>query len=148
MAKLLPDDFRDFLKLCNQKRVKYLLIGGYAVGYYGYPRATGDMDIWIERSSENAAKMVAVLVAFGFDVPELSAELFMEEGKIIRIGVPPMRLEILNVISGVTFAESYPSRERIKLDGIRVDLIGLKDLKTNKAAAGRLKDLDDLEHLA
>jgi len=86
MAKLLPDDFREFLKLCNQKRVKYLLIGGYAVGYYGYPRATGDMDIWIDRSLKNAAKMVAVRAAFGIDVPELSAELFMEEGKIIRIG--------------------------------------------------------------
>src|SRR6266436_4489148 len=120
MAKLLPDDFRDFLKLCNQKRVKYLLIGGYAVGYYGYPRATGDMDIWIERSAENAAKMVAVLIAFGFDVPELSADLFLEEGRIIRMGVPPIRLEILNDISGVTFAECYPSRKRVKLDGIRV----------------------------
>ena len=148
MAKLLPDDFRDFLKLCNQKRVKYLLIGGYAVGYYGYPRATGDMDIWIERSAENAAKMVAVLIAFGFDVPELSTDLLLEVGKIVRMGVPPIRLEILNEISGVTFAECYPSRVRVKLDGIRVDVIGLEDLKTNKAAAGRLKDLDDLEHLA
>ena len=147
MAKLLPDDFRDFLKLCNQKRVKYLLIGGYAVGYYGYPRATGDMDIWIERSAENAAKMVAVLIAFGFDVPELSADLFLEEGKIVRMGVPPIRLEILNDISGVTFAECYPNCKRVKLDGIRVDVISLYDLKTNKAAAGRLKDLDDLEHL-
>ena len=147
MAMPLPDDFRDFLKLCNQKRVKYLLIGGYAVGYYGYPRATGDMDIWIERSAENAAKMVAVLIAFGFDVPELSSDLFLEEGKIVRMGVPPIRLEILNEISGVTFAECYPCRERVKLDGIRVDIIRLEDLKTNKAAAGRLKDLDDLEHL-
>lgn len=147
MAKLLPDDFRDFLKLGNRKRVKYLLIGGYAVGHYGYPRATGDMDIWIERSPENAAKMVAVLIAFGFDVPELSANLFLEEGKIIRMGVPPIRLEILNEISGVTFAKCYPHRVRVKLDGIKVDVISLKDLKTNKAAAGRLKDLDDLEHL-
>ena len=79
MAKLLPNDFREFLKLCNQKRFRYLLIGGYAVGHYGYPRATADMDIWIERSPENAAKMVAVLIAFGFDVPELSAELFLRK---------------------------------------------------------------------
>jgi predicted nucleotidyltransferase len=148
MAKLLPDDFRDFLKLCNQKRVKYLLIGGYAVGYYGYPRATGDMDIWIERSPENAARTLAVLIKFGFDVPDLSADLFLEEGNIVRMGVPPIRVEILNAISGVTFAACYPARKRAKLDGIRVDVIGLADLKTNKAAAGRLKDLDDLEHLA
>src|SRR5215217_289823 len=101
MAKLLPDDFRDFLKLCNQKRVKYLRIGGYAVGYYGYPRATGDMDVWIERSTENAARTVEVLKVFGFDVPELTGDLFLQKGKIVRMGVPPIRLEILNDISGV-----------------------------------------------
>jgi predicted nucleotidyltransferase len=148
MAKQLPDDFREFLKLCNQKRVRYLLIGGYAVGHYGYPRATADMDVWIEQSPENAAKMVAALVAFGFGVAELSADLFLETGKIIRMGRPPLRLEILNDISGVTFADCYASRKRVKIDGIRVDVIGLEDLKKNKAAAGRLKDLDDLEHLA
>jgi predicted nucleotidyltransferase len=133
--------------LCNQKRVKYLLIGGYAVGYYGYPRATGDMDIWIERSPENAAKMVAVLKVFGFDVPALSVDLFLEQGKIVRMGVPPIRLEILNDISGVEFVECYPSRRRAIMDGIRVDIISLRDLKTNKGAAARAKDLDDLEHL-
>jgi predicted nucleotidyltransferase len=148
MAKLLPNDFREFLKLCNQKRLKYVLIGGYAVGHYGYPRATADMDIWIEQSPENAAKMVAVLIAFGFDVPELSVELFLEKGKIIRMGVPPMRLKILTDISGVTFAECYPLRGKAKMDGIRVDVISREDLKINKAAAGRLKDLDDLEHLS
>jgi len=148
MAKLLPDDFRDFLKLCNQKRVKYLLIGGYAVGYYGYPRATGDMDVWIERSTANAARMVDVLKEFGFDVPELSVELLLEQGKIVRMGVPPIRLEILNDISGVEFHECYPVRQRGRFDGVKVDIIRLADLKTNKAAAGRPKDLDDLEHLS
>ena len=147
MAQQLPDDFRDFLKLCNQKRVKYLLVGGYAVGHYGYPRATADMDVWIERSAENAAKAVSVLIAFGFDVPELSADLFLEEGKIVRMGFPPIRLEILNKISGVTFPDCYRSRKRVKIDGVKVDVIGLADLRKNKAAAGRLKDLDDLEHL-
>ena len=140
MATQLPDDFRDFLKLCNQKRVRYLLVGGYAVGHYGYPRATADMDVWIERSTDNAAKVVAVLIAFGFDVPELSADLFLEDGKIIRMGHPPIRLEILNKLSGVTFADCYRSRKRVKIDGIRVDVIGLEDLKKNKASAGRLKD--------
>lgn len=147
MAKLLPVDFREFLKLCNQKRVRYLLIGGYAVGYYGYPRATADMDVWVERSPQNAAKMVAVLRAFGFDVPELNDELFLEEGHVVRMGRPPLRLEIVNDISGVTFAECYPLRQRATIDGIRVDVISLEDLKVNKSAAGRAKDLDDLEHL-
>jgi predicted nucleotidyltransferase len=147
MAKLLPPDFRDFLKLCNQKRAKYLLIGGYAVGFFGYPRATADMDVWIERSHENAEKIVAVLKLFGFDVPELSIDLFLEEGKIVRMGVPPLRLEILNDISGVTFAECYPSRTRAIIDGIRVDIISLEHLKVNKKASGRDKDLDDLKNL-
>jgi predicted nucleotidyltransferase len=147
MAKLLPDDFRDFLKLCNQKRVKYLLIGGYAVGYHGYPRATADMDIWIERSQVNADKLVAVLKAFGFDVPELSADLFLEEGKVTRMGRPPIRLELLNEISGVTFSECYPRRQRARLDGIRFYIISRRHLIANKQAAGRPKDIDDLEHL-
>jgi predicted nucleotidyltransferase len=147
MAKLLPDDFRDFLKLCNQKRVRYLLIGGYAVGRYGYTRATGDMDVWIERTTDNAVRMVAVLKAFGFDVPALSVELLMEEGKIVRMGVPPLRLEILNDISGVRFDECFRSRKRTMMDGIQVDVISLAHLKINKAASGRPKDLDDLEHL-
>jgi len=148
MAKQLPDDFRDFLKLCNQKRVKYLLIGGYAVSYYGYPRATADMDIWIERSERNAEKIVEVLREFGFDVPELGPELFLEPGKIIRMGRPPMRLELLNDISGVTFDQCYPKRNRVKLDGIWVTIISIAHLRINKRAAGRLKDLDDLENLA
>jgi predicted nucleotidyltransferase len=147
MAKLLPDDFKDFLKLCNRKKVKYLLIGGYAVGYHGYPRTTADMDVWIELSSENAARMVEVLSEFGFRVPELTVELFLERGKIVRLGVPPLRLEILNEITGVTFEECYSQRERTKLDGIKVNIISLKDLIRNKKASGRPKDLDDLEHL-
>ncbi len=148
MAKQLPDDFRDFLKLCNKKRVKYLLIGGYAVSYYGYPRATADMDIWIELSQINAEKVVNLLKEFGFDVPGLSTELFLDKGKIVRMGYPPIRLEILNDISGVRFDECYPARTMAKIDGITVSVISLDDLKKNKAAAGRLKDLDDLDHLA
>ena len=117
MAKQLPDDFREFLKLCNQKRVKYLLIGGYAVSHYGYPRTTADMDVWIELSPENAAKLVKVMIAFGFDVPGMSADLFLKEGNIFRAGNPPLRLEILNDISGVTFAECYPSRRESRSMG-------------------------------
>lgn len=147
MATRLPDDFKEFLKLCNRKRVRYLLIGGYAVGHYGYPRATADMDIWIEISAENAAKLVEVMIAFGFDVPELSAELFLERGKILRMGVPPLRLEILNDIDGVTFAKCYLARKRVIMDRIKVNVISLEHLKENKAASGRMKDLDDLEHL-
>jgi hypothetical protein len=133
--------------LCNQKRVKYLLIGGYAVNHHGYARSTADMDVWIERSEENADRMVSVLKAFGFDVPELSSALFLEEDSVVRMGRPPMRLEIVTEISGVSFANCYRKHKRAKIDGIMVTVISLPDLKKNKAAAGRSKDLDDLEHL-
>jgi predicted nucleotidyltransferase len=143
----LPQDFKEFLKLLNAHRVKYLLIGGYAVAYHGYPRATADMDVWVEVEPANADKIVVVLKEFGFDLPELSAELFLVPEKIIRMGEPPIRIEIVTSISGVTFEDCYASRVIDELDGIPVSLIGLADLKGNKRASGRFKDLDDLENL-
>lgn len=90
MNRILPPDFREFLQLLNSRQVKYLLIGGYAVGYHGYPRATVDMDVWIAISPENAKKIVDVLNEFGFGSTELSAELFLKENRIVRMGTPPL----------------------------------------------------------
>jgi len=143
----LPPDFKEFLKLLKEHDVRYLLIGGYAVGYHGYIRATGDMDIWIAIHPDNAHKMVAVLKTFGFDHPDLSAELFLHENKIIRMGVPPVRLEITTSISGVEFDECYQTRVVDELDGIEVNLIDLENLKKNKKASGRLKDMVDFKKL-
>jgi hypothetical protein len=140
----LPQDFKDFLKLLNSKRVEYLLIGGYAVGYYGYPRPTGDMDIWISAERENAKRLVVALEEFGF---ASSLEVFLEKNKVVRMGVPPFRLEILTTIDGVSFPDCYSERTHVVLDEVEVDLISLRDLKTNKKASGRLKDLSDLENL-
>jgi hypothetical protein len=123
------------------------LIGGYAVGYHGYIRATGDMDIWIAIHPDNAHKMVAVLKTFGFDHADLNAELFLHENKIIRMGVPPVRLEITTSISGVEFDECYQTRVVDELDGIEVNLIDLENLKKNKKASGRLKDMVDFKKL-
>jgi len=143
----LPPDFREFLRLLNAHQVEYLLIGGYAVAYHGYPRATADLDVWIAVQPENAGKVVAALEAFGFAVPGLSAELFLKEAQIIRMGIPPVRIEIATSISGVRFDECYAARVTDELDGVPVNLIALAHLKLNKRAAGRYKDLDDLEHL-
>ena len=143
----LPPDFREFLRLLNSHRVEYLLIGGYAVGYYGYPRPTGDMDVWIAVSSQNATRVVAALVEFGFRAQDVPVALFAEPGKIVRMGIPPMRLEIVTTISGVEFATCYPRRCSVVIDGVTVNIIGLDDLKTNKKASGRHKDLNDLEQL-
>lgn len=143
----LPRDFRDFLRLLEDEAVEYLLIGGYAVGYYGYPRATADMDVWIAVDPDNAVRTVKVLKRFGMEAPEITADLFLDKGKVIRLGVPPMRLEIQTDISGVEFADCYARRCRVDMGGIEVNLISLDDLKVNKRASGRHKDLDDLEHL-
>jgi len=143
----LPGDFKEFLKLLNVKGVRYLLIGGYAVGYHGYPRATNDMDIWIAIHPDNAKRVVSALQEFGFNLPELVPDLFLQANKIIRMGNPPMRLEIATSISGVEFEECYQSRIMDTLDGVNVSIIDLPHLKLNKKAAGRLKDLADLEYL-
>ena len=143
----LPDDFKEFLKLLNAQEVEYLLIGGYAVGYYGYPRVTADIDIWIAINPQNAAKVVAALKDFGFDLPELSSELFLKENQIIRMGIPPLRIEITTGISGVDFHDCYAERQTVVLDDVEVKLISLKHLKINKRASGRHKDLNDLENL-
>lgn len=143
----LPPDFKEFLQLLSAHQVEYLLIGGYAVAYHGYPRATADMDIWIALHPQNAEKVVAALKAFGFDLPELSPALFLQEGQIIRMGVPPLRIEIATSISGVRFEECYATRVIDILDEVEVTLINLTHLKANKKAAGRYKDLNDLENL-
>jgi predicted nucleotidyltransferase len=147
-TSLLPSDFKDFLKLLNSKKVEYLLIGGYAVGYYGYSRATADIDIWIAINPENAQKITDVITEFfGFSVEGATPELFLQENKIARMGVPPFRIEVLTTISGVSFEECYAERVVDTLDGIEVNLISLQPLKVNKKASGRLKDLNDLEYL-
>lgn len=143
----LPLDFKEFLKLLKEYQVEYLLIGGYAVGYYGYPRATADIDVWIAIHPENAVKVVSVLKAFGFNPPELSPELFLKENQIIRMGLPPIRIEVVTSISGVRFEECYKNRVVDKLDEVEVNLIDLKSLRINKKASGRYKDLNDLENL-
>jgi hypothetical protein len=147
MAMKLPNDFKEFLKLLNANKVEYLLIGGYAVGYYGYPRATADMDIWIAMNPTNADKVVAVLKKFGFNDPDLSPQVFLKEKQIIRMGVPPLRIEVATTISGVDFSDCFSQRVVAELDGVKTNLISLPHLKANKKASGRHQDIADIEHL-
>jgi len=144
----LPQDFKEFLKLLNDLEVKYLLVGGYAVGYYGYPRATADMDIWIAVAPDNAQNILAAFHQFGMRSPELNADTFQMKDKIIRMGLPPMRIEVFTSIDGVVFEDCFQKRHMIDLDDVKVPMISLEDLRKNKKASGRHKDLDDLEHLS
>ena len=143
----LQADFKDFLKLLNANRVEYLLIGGYAVGYHGYPRATVDLDVWIARAPDNAARLVEALHAFGFTDPVLTPGLFLKADQIIRMGKAPFRIEISTTISGVDFATCQARRVDAVIDGLPVPVIDLASLRRNKKASGRFKDLDDLENL-
>jgi hypothetical protein len=133
--------------LLNSERIEYLLVGGFAVAHYGHPRATGDMDIWIAVHQANAEGMVRVLRQFGFSAGTLSPDLFLRENKIVRMGMPPLRIELLTGISGVDFASCYANRSMAVVEDVAIPIIGLEDLKTNKRAAGRTKDLGDLEAL-
>ena len=135
------------MKLLNSHQVEYLLIVGYAVSYHGYPRTTADIGIWVAIQKENGEKLVAILRKFGFDTPELSADLFFKENQIVRMGSPPMRIELLTTISGVRFEECYSERIVDVIDNVEVQIINLEHLKHNKQASGRQKDLADLKHL-
>ena len=143
----LASDFKEFLKLLNSNHVEYLLIGGYAVGIHGYIRATNDLDIWVNISQQNAAKIEKALREFGFTPAALTLDLFLVRNNMIRMGLPPIRIEILTTISGVEFESCYKEREMIQIEEIPVPVISLAHLRQNKAASGRAKDLADLENL-
>ena len=143
----LPPDFSEFLRLLNAYRVSYLIVGGYAVGFHGHPRATADIDIWVPRRADTAQQLMIVLEAFGFDVPQLSTNIFLKPDQVIRMGVPPVRIELLTSIDGVEFDACYARAVQTTLGDVGVRMIGLDDLKTNKRAAGRHQDLADLDHL-
>lgn len=143
----LQPDFREFLKLLNDHEVKYLLIGGYAVGYHGYVRATADLDVWISQDEANASRLIKALKAFGFDDPDLSVDTFLEKRQVVRMGVPPIRIEIQTSISGVSFDNCYEEKVMAEWEDISVPVISLEKLKENKRASGRMKDLTDLEYL-
>ena len=143
----LPRDFRDFLSLLNAHEVEYLLVGGYAVAFHGYPRTTADMDIWVSRTDDNARKLASVLEEFGFQDIALASQAFTMADQVIRMGVPPLRIELLTSISGVEFDACYADRIEKAIEDVRVNVLSLADLKRNKIAAGRPRDLADLAEL-
>ncbi len=143
----LADDFREFLRLLNSEGVEYLIVGGYAVAVHGPPRSTGDLDVWVAMNEPNAKKLVDVLRTFGFDVPSLSPAIFLQGAKVVRMGLPPVRIEVITSISGVSFDDCSKRAVRVELDGVSIPIIGRADLIQNKRAAGRAKDLADIESL-
>ena len=143
----LPQEWREFLRLMISNDVRYMLVGGIAVGYYGYPRATGDIDLWVDNSPENAKAVAKVLTEFGIEISESFYSVFGIRGKVFRLGRPPLRIEILTGITGADFGDCYPRREQAQFDDLTLDIIHLADLKVNKRASGRTNDIDDLANL-
>ena len=136
----LDRNFADFLKLLNSHGVEFLVIGGYAVGYHGFVRATGDLDLFVRRSPTNAASLVQVFRDFGFTTSDLTEQLFLETGKIVRIGFPPVRIEVMNSISGVQFEEAFPKRIEETIDGVRMPFIDLDSLLKNGSSGESVGD--------
>ena len=144
---VLNRDFKEFIALLNAHEVLYIVVGGYAVAFHGHPRYTKDIDFWVLPNPENAEKLLAVLRDFGFASLDLTAEDFTLPNKVVQLGQPPYRIDIVTSISGVTFQDCFPATIETELDGVAVRFIGLEDLKRNKRSTGRLRDLSDVEEL-
>jgi hypothetical protein len=140
-------DFEEFIKLLNYHKVKYLVVGAFALIYYTHPRNTGDIDFFIETSSDNAIRILKVLIDFGFESLDLKEEDFTKPDSIIQIGFIPNRIDIITEISGITFNEAYENKVKGKLGAEHVYFISPQDLLKNKKAAKRTKDLSDIELL-
>ena len=143
----LYPDFREFFVSFAAHEVRYLVIGGYALGLHGYPRYTGDIDVWVDPTPENSARAVAALADFGFASLGLASDTFAREDVIVEIGRPPLRIDVLTSPSGVSFATCYPRRVRVDIDELAIDVIGLEDFRANKRASGRPQDLGDLDRI-
>jgi len=143
----MPPDFVDLLRAFAAADVRYLVVGAYALGFHGRPRATGDLDIWVEATPDNAVRVLSALAAFGAPLHDVSERDFSREGITYQIGLPPLRIDILTQLTGLSFADAWPERMRGPLGEIQVDFIGREAFMSNKRATGRLKDLADIEGL-
>jgi hypothetical protein len=143
----LQKDLREFIELLSELEVRFLIVGAFAVAYHGYFRYTSDIDLFIERSDENAQRVLQAIEQFGFGDLKLTREDFMQADQVIQIGVAPNRIDVMTFLSGVDFAEAWASRDQGELDGLVVPFISKEMLKRNKTACGRLQDLADLEYL-
>ncbi|MEY3059571.1 MAG: hypothetical protein RL000_923 [Bacteroidota bacterium] len=145
---LFNEDFIDFLNFLNENKVSYILVGGYAVVIRGYSRTTGDIDIWVEKNQENYLKLNKALVSFGLPSNAITLDSFLSpEFDVFSIGKPPFAIEIMTAVKGLDYKEAFDTSTMEKIDGIEIKVLHLNQLRQAKAAAGRHKDLNDLENL-
>jgi len=141
----LPEDFKEFIQCLNSNNVKYLLIGGWAVGLHGHPRSTKDIDFLISIDNNNLENLEKALNSFG--APPIDVDYLREKGNVIRFGVSPIQIDIINDADGIDIEDCYLKREIIKVENIEIPIISKSDLIINKRASGRQADLADVEKL-
>lgn len=144
---MLNKDYREMLQILLENKVKFLVVGAYAMGAYGYPRATGDIDIWVEASAENSEKVYQCLLKFGAPLSEITKTTFREEGIVFQIGVAPRRIDIITEIDGVDFKKAYSDKQEIEIEGVRIPFLTKENLIRNKESTGRQKDKLDAKYL-
>lgn len=144
---MLNQDFKEFIQSLNDNQVHYLVVGGYAVALHGYPRYTKDIDIWIDMTPANAARIVQALQQFGFGSLGLKEADFLDVDTIIQLGYPPRRIDLLTTLPGVDFEACFSVKVVVDIDGVVVNFIDLENLKKNKRATGRFQDMADIENL-
>jgi hypothetical protein len=147
MLLLANKDFREFVELLNSNGVRFLIVGGHAVALHGYPRFTGDLDVWVATDPENAERVTKALSDFGFGSLKFTAQDFARPGYAIQLGRPPYRIDILTSIDAVAFSGAYRRRRTVRAGPLAMPFIALEDLLRNKRATGRPQDLADVEKL-
>ncbi len=140
-------DFKEFLALLNENEVEFIIVGGYALAFHGAPRFTGDIDLFVKPDKANSERIFRALIAFGFGSLDIAIEDFLHPDNIIQLGVPPVRIDLITSISGVTWKEAFTSKETGLFGNVTVSFIGRKQFIINKRTTGRKKDLADLESL-
>lgn len=140
-------DFRDILSGFCEEKVEFILVGAYALAVYGFPRATGDIDLWIRCSSENARRVVRALTTFGAPPSGIDEEALRAPDNVLQIGVAPRRIDILTSIDGVDFDDAWRDRTDTEVEGLKVSVIGRRHLVLNKKAVGRPQDMADVARL-
>lgn len=144
---MFSQDFKEFIELLIKNKAEYLIVGGYAVGVHGHPRYTGDLDIWLNPSQQNAELILKSVNEFGFSSFNLTVSDFTKPGNVIQLGYPPLRIDLLTAIDGVTFEECFQNMRQVTIGNLTVNFIGYNDLLRNKRESGRPKDIDDIENL-
>ncbi|MCP9750927.1 nucleotidyltransferase [Ferruginibacter sp. HRS2-29] len=149
MPNIFNEDFRDFIKSLNEHQVNYLLVGGYAVILHGYRRTTGDLDIWVETTSENLVKLKRAFLQFGLHTSDLTEKNFLLDNAIdvFSYGIPPVSIDLMKEVKGLDFKEAFKNAETFIEDDLQIRYINYQSLIIAKRSSGRHKDLDDIEKL-